>query len=84
MPAGGKPGPALPLGTCRRPTLPPRLHDAPGPVVAVSDWMRANPDQIATFVSRDWTSLGTDGFGNSDNRAALRRHYGRDAQSIGV
>ncbi|MGI8756366.1 MAG: pyruvate dehydrogenase (acetyl-transferring), homodimeric type [Acidimicrobiales bacterium] len=59
-----------------------RLHDAPGPVVAVSDWMRAVPDQIAPFVSSDWTSLGTDGFGHSDTRAALRRHFGIDAPSI--
>jgi pyruvate dehydrogenase E1 component len=59
-----------------------RLHDAPGPVVAVSDWMRAVPDQIAQFVPGDWTSLGTDGFGHSDTRAALRRHFGIDAPSI--
>jgi len=58
------------------------LHDAPGPVVAVSDWMRAVPDQIAPFVPGDWTSLGTDGFGHSDTRAALRRHFGIDAPSI--
>ncbi len=59
-----------------------RLQDAPGPVVAVSDWMRAVPDQIAPFVPGDWTSLGTDGFGHSDTRAALRRHFGIDAPSI--
>lgn len=61
-----------------------RLSDAPGPVVAVSDWMRAVPDQIAPFVPGTWTSLGTDGFGHSDTRAALRRHFGIDAQSIVV
>ena len=46
----------------------------PGPVVAVSDWMRAVPDQIAPYVPGPWTSLGIDGFGQSDGRAALRRH----------
>jgi pyruvate dehydrogenase E1 component len=59
-----------------------RLSNAPGPVVAVSDWMRAVPDQIAPFVPGDWCSLGTDGFGLSDTRAALRRHFGVDATSI--
>ncbi|MDX3191669.1 pyruvate dehydrogenase (acetyl-transferring), homodimeric type [Streptomyces sp. MN03-5084-2B] len=59
-----------------------RLKDAPGPVVAVSDWMRAVPDQIAPFVPGDWCSMGTDGFGLSDTRPALRRHFRIDAESI--
>ena len=59
------------------------LDDAPGPVVATSDWMRAVPDQIAPWVA-DWTSLGTDGYGRSDTRAALRRHFHVDAESISV
>ena len=59
-----------------------RLSDAPGPVVAVSDWMRAVPDQIAPFVPGAWSSLGTDGFGLSDTRRALRQHFGVDAPSI--
>ena len=53
-------------------------------MVAVSDWMRAVPDQIAPFVPGDWSSLGTDGFGLSDTRAALRRHFGVDAPSIAL
>ena len=61
-----------------------RLGDAPGPVVAVSDWMRAVPDQIAPFVPGTWASLGTDGFGRSDTRAALRHHLGVDAPAIAV
>jgi pyruvate dehydrogenase E1 component len=59
-----------------------RLRDAPGPVVAVSDWMRAVPDQIAPFVPGSWSSLGTDGFGLSDTRTALRQHFSVDASSI--
>jgi pyruvate dehydrogenase E1 component len=59
-----------------------RLQDRPGPVVAMSDWMRAVPDQIAPFVPGPWTSLGTDGFGCSDTRTALRRHHHVDAPSI--
>jgi pyruvate dehydrogenase E1 component len=58
------------------------LMGANGPVVAVSDWMRAVPDQISRWVPGDWTSLGTDGFGRSDTRAALRRHFHIDAESI--
>ena len=59
---------------------------APGPVIAVSDWMRAVPDQIVRWVPSPerWSSLGTDGFGRSDTRAALRRHFRVDAESIVV
>jgi pyruvate dehydrogenase E1 component len=59
-----------------------RLQEDPAAVVAVSDWMRAVPDQIAPFVPGPWASLGTDGFGRSDTRAALRRHFRVDAPSI--
>ncbi|WP_018501922.1 pyruvate dehydrogenase (acetyl-transferring), homodimeric type [Parafrankia discariae] len=60
------------------------LDGAPGPVVAVSDWMRAVPDQISRWVPQQYTSLGTDGFGRSDTRAALRRHFNVDAESVVV
>jgi pyruvate dehydrogenase E1 component len=60
------------------------LDGAPGPVVAVSDWMRAVPDQIARWVPSDYASLGTDGFGRSDTRGALRRFFHVDAHSITV
>jgi pyruvate dehydrogenase E1 component len=59
-----------------------RLQDAAGPVVAVSDWMRAVPDLIAPFAPHGMRSLGTDGFGLSDTRPALRRHFHVDAESI--
>ncbi|MGC4855929.1 pyruvate dehydrogenase (acetyl-transferring), homodimeric type [Micromonospora sp. DT4] len=61
-----------------------KLADADGPKVAVSDWMRAVPDLIARWVPGDYTSLGTDGFGISDTRHALRRHFHVDAESIVV
>jgi pyruvate dehydrogenase E1 component len=61
-----------------------RLREHPAPVVAVSDWMRAVPDQIARFVPGRWACLGTDGFGQSDTRAALRRHFHVDAPSIAL
>ncbi|MFI9594916.1 pyruvate dehydrogenase (acetyl-transferring), homodimeric type [Nonomuraea sp. NPDC052265] len=58
------------------------LAGTEGPVIAVSDWMRAVPDQIRPWIDRPWTSLGTDGFGLSDTREAVRRHFGVDPRSI--
>ena len=61
-----------------------------GPVVAVSDWMRAVPDQIAQWVPGDavaprrYTSLGADGFGFADTRGAARRFFHIDAESTVV
>ncbi|MFJ9691105.1 pyruvate dehydrogenase (acetyl-transferring), homodimeric type [Kitasatospora sp. NPDC101183] len=75
--AGGGEAPRVPYVTRA-------LAGAPGPVLAVSDWMRAVPDQIRPWVEQDWTSLGTDGFGLSDSRAAARRHFGVDAESVAV
>jgi pyruvate dehydrogenase E1 component len=66
----------------RTPWITHQLDDAPGPVIAVSDWMRAVPDQIAQWVPGDWSSLGTDGYGRSDTRQALRRFFAVDAESI--
>ncbi len=66
----------------RTPYVTARLQDQRGPVVAVSDWMRAVPDQVAPYVPGDWSSLGTDGFGLSDTRAVLRHHFDVDARSI--
>ena len=61
-----------------------RLEGTEGPVVAVSDWMRAVPDQIREWIPNPFVSLGTDGWGMSDTRGALRRHFLVDAQSIVV
>jgi len=71
-----------PDGDQRTPYVATALGEQPGPVVAVSDWMRAVPDQIAQWVPGDFASLGTDGFGLSDTRPALRRHFRIDAESI--
>jgi pyruvate dehydrogenase E1 component len=68
----------------RTPYVTTRLQDAAGPVIAVSDYMRAVPDQIAQWVPTDWHSLGTDGFGFADTRAAARRFFHVDAPSIVV
>jgi len=61
-----------------------KLANAEGPVIAVSDFMRAVQDQIAPWVPGQFASLGTDGFGLSDTRGALRRHFKVDAESIVV
>jgi pyruvate dehydrogenase E1 component len=61
-----------------------KLASAEGPVIAVSDFMRAVQDQIAPWVPGQFYSLGTDGFGLSDTRGALRRHFKVDAESIVV
>ncbi|WP_435240991.1 pyruvate dehydrogenase (acetyl-transferring), homodimeric type [Streptomyces cucumeris] len=71
-------------GEDRVPYVTRALAGAPGPVLAVSDWMRAVPDQISQWVEQDWSSLGTDGFGLSDTREAARRHFGVDAPAIVV
>ncbi|MFI5755398.1 pyruvate dehydrogenase (acetyl-transferring), homodimeric type [Streptomyces sp. NPDC051569] len=75
---------ALLRGEERVPYVTRALSGAPGPVLAVSDWMRQVPDQISQWVEQDYTSLGTDGFGLSDTREAARRYFGVDAQSIVV
>ena len=54
------------------------------PVVAVTDYMRAIPDQVARWVHRPYVSLGTDGFGRSDARPALRHHFEVDAGHVVV
>ncbi|MFD6993817.1 pyruvate dehydrogenase (acetyl-transferring), homodimeric type [Streptomyces sp. NPDC059943] len=75
---------ALLRGEQRTPYVTQALDGAPGPVLAVSDWMRQVPDQISQWVEQDYSSLGTDGFGLSDTREAARRHFGVDAHSITV
>src|SRR4029079_19593318 len=58
------------------------LGAAQGPVVAVTDFMRLVPDQIARWVPQGLTPLGTDGYGRSDTRKALRRFFEIDAECV--
>jgi pyruvate dehydrogenase E1 component len=53
-------------------------------VVAITDYMRAIPDQVARFIARPYTSLGTDGFGRSDARQALREYFEVDAAHLAL
>jgi pyruvate dehydrogenase E1 component len=73
-----------PLAQRREAYVTTRLTGTAGPVIAVSDYMRAVQDQIREWVPQDFVSLGTDGWGMSDTRGALRRHFLVDAQSIVV
>ncbi|MDQ3877261.1 MAG: pyruvate dehydrogenase (acetyl-transferring), homodimeric type [Actinomycetota bacterium] len=68
----------------RQPFVTKCLENKEGPVIAVSDWMKAVPDQIARWVPAPFIPLGTDGFGRSDSREALRRFFEIDAPSIVV
>jgi pyruvate dehydrogenase E1 component len=61
-----------------------KLQDAPGPFVAVSDYMHAVPDQIRQFVPGDYATLGADDFGFSDTRPAARRFFKIDGPSVVV
>ncbi|MFZ0008131.1 MAG: pyruvate dehydrogenase (acetyl-transferring), homodimeric type [Steroidobacteraceae bacterium] len=60
------------------------LKDREGPVVAVTDYMRTVPDQVRQWVRGRYVTLGTDGFGRSDSRAALRRHFEVDRNYIAL
>ncbi|MFC4223615.1 pyruvate dehydrogenase (acetyl-transferring), homodimeric type [Lysinibacter cavernae] len=70
--------------TPKVPYLTEKLAGAAGPVVAVTDFSHAVPDQIRQFVPNDYATLGADDFGFSDTRAAARRYFKIDVQSIVV
>jgi pyruvate dehydrogenase E1 component len=58
------------------------LSDVGGPIIAVTDYMKLVPDQVDRWVPGTFTTLGTDGFGRSDARKALRRFFEVDAGHI--
>jgi pyruvate dehydrogenase E1 component len=60
------------------------LGDRAGPYIAATDYMKIVPDQIQRWVPGSFVSLGTDGYGRSDGRAALRQHFEVDAKFIAV
>ncbi|HEY4375512.1 MAG TPA: pyruvate dehydrogenase (acetyl-transferring), homodimeric type, partial [Acidimicrobiales bacterium] len=75
-----------PTEATRTPLVTRRLAESAGPIVAVTDFLRAVPDQVARWIpeGRRYTSLGTDGFGRSDTREALRRFFETDAAHLVV
>lgn len=71
-------------GAANAPFIAQQLQASTGPIVAATDYVRAVPESIRAFVpeGRRYLTLGTDGFGRSDTRAALREFFSVDAQSI--
>jgi pyruvate dehydrogenase E1 component len=68
----------------RTPYLTAALGEAEGPFVAVTDFMKMVPDQVSRWIPGTFVPLGTDGFGRSDARAALRRYFEVDAGHLVV
>jgi len=66
----------------RRPYIVSALGAAQGPIVAATEYMKVVPDQLAPWLPGRMVTLGTDGFGRSENREYLRRHFEVNAESI--
>ena len=58
------------------------LSSTEGPVVAASDYMRLNSDQIRPFTNKSFYSFGTDGYGRSDTRKNLRKFFEVDKEHL--
>jgi pyruvate dehydrogenase E1 component len=71
-----------PAEPARTPFIVEALKGADGPVIAASDYMKVMSDQLAPWLAGRLESLGTDGFGRSDNREYLRKHFEINAESI--
>ncbi len=71
-----------PAETSRSPYIVEALKGYDGPIVAASDYMKVVADQIAPWLPGRLTSLGTDGFGRSDNREYLRKHFEISSEAI--
>jgi pyruvate dehydrogenase E1 component len=68
----------------RTPYVATALKGAAGPVVVTSDWIKSVNDMPARWVPNRFVALGTDGYGRSDTRDALRRHFETDAEHVVV
>jgi len=73
-----------PAETPRVPLVTETLSNGGGPIVAVTDYMKAVPDQVGRWIPRNYVTLGTDGFGRSDTREALRRFFEVDTGHVVV
>jgi pyruvate dehydrogenase E1 component len=71
-----------PSQKAKQPYIVSALEGVSGPIIAATDYMKVVPDQLAPWLSERLVSLGTDGFGRSDNREYLRRHFEVSAESI--
>jgi pyruvate dehydrogenase E1 component len=70
--------------TPRVPYVKALFKDRDGPVIAATDYMRTVPDQIRQWVGSRYVTLGTDGYGRSDSRAQLRKHFEVDRNHIAI
>ncbi|HJV09039.1 MAG TPA: pyruvate dehydrogenase (acetyl-transferring), homodimeric type, partial [Acidimicrobiales bacterium] len=68
----------------RTPYVTEALSGSSGPILAVTDFMKAVPDQVSRWVPGTYLSLGTDGYGRSDTREKLRRHFETDTAHVVV
>ncbi|MCC6540195.1 MAG: pyruvate dehydrogenase (acetyl-transferring), homodimeric type [Bryobacterales bacterium] len=66
----------------RKPLINQLLDEEPGPIIASSDYMKLVPDQLAPWIGSRMETLGTDGFGRSENREVLRQFFEINAESI--
>jgi pyruvate dehydrogenase E1 component len=66
----------------KRPYILSALDGSEGPIIAASDFMKVVPDQLSPWLRGRLVTLGTDGFGRSENREYLRRHFEVNAESI--
>ena len=68
----------------RQPYIREILSESQGPIIAATDYVRQVPESIRAWIpeGRRFVTLGTDDFGRSDTRAALRAYFGVDAHSI--
>ncbi|RZU39661.1 pyruvate dehydrogenase (acetyl-transferring), homodimeric type [Edaphobacter modestus] len=71
-----------PAETLKKSYLETALEGTKGPIIAASDYMKTVPDQLSPWLPTRLVTLGTDGFGRSDNREYLRRHFEVNAESI--
>ncbi len=71
-----------PAEPARKSYLEEQLAGTRGPIVAASDYMKSVPDGLAPWIGQRLVTLGTDGFGRSDNREHLRRHFEVSAEAI--
>ena len=81
---GARPPLLHPAAKPKVPYVTQMLASGKGPVVTTSDWVQELPRLIQGFVPRRFVPLGTNGFGRSDTREALRRHFEVDAASVVV
>ena len=73
-----------PESQARVPYITQQLQGSRGPFIATSDYMTLVQDQVARWIPGRYVPLGTDGFGMSDTREALRRHFEVDAECIAI